>query len=199
MLKSVDLELKEKFRKCIEEIWKNDTHMVEWCMQKADNLIELSNGCIIEIEKPTIKKDFCFSHGFCGVSTEEETKNANDMAKYAKENTEYFMEKNLANINRILKDLETYNEVGIFAKYSRQATDNKLRSFVASEYGFDFEHYGYLSDIKTYNNFEVISKEDVQKIIQGYNEVKQAFIKRLNTYLKKYGMSKVRTWTFLSD
>ena len=30
-------------------------------------------------------------------------------------------------------------------------------------------------------------------------EVKKAFIKRLNTYLKKYGLSKLHTWTYLVD
>lgn len=37
------------------------------------------------------------------------------------------------------------------------------------------------------------------ELIAGYEEVKTEFIKRLNSYLKRYGMSKVETWSYLMD
>lgn len=43
------------------------------------------------------------------------------------------------------------------------------------------------------------AEEDKHLIIEGLELEKASFIKRLNTYLKRYGLSKVRTWSYLVD
>ena len=44
-----------------------------------------------------------------------------------------------------------------------------------------------------------LDKEDIQLIIDGLEIVLKNFEKRLDTYLKKYGLSKIQTWTYLVD
>ena len=43
------------------------------------------------------------------------------------------------------------------------------------------------------------TKEDLLLIIEVYKQQIENFKKRLNTYLKRYGLSKLRTWTYLVD
>ena len=44
-----------------------------------------------------------------------------------------------------------------------------------------------------------IGEADIQAIIDGLEVVKKQFEKRLNTYLKRYGLSKLNVWTYLRD
>jgi hypothetical protein len=46
---------------------------------------------------------------------------------------------------------------------------------------------------------EQLTQDEINRIIEGFQEVKKAFTKRLNTYLKRYGLTKVHSWTYLSD
>ena len=43
------------------------------------------------------------------------------------------------------------------------------------------------------------TKEDLILIIEVYKQQIENFKKRLNTYLKRYGLSKLTTWTYLVD
>ena len=47
--------------------------------------------------------------------------------------------------------------------------------------------------------FSLIGSEDVEKIIIAYEDVRSRFAKRLDTYLKRYGLSKVRSWSYWLD
>ena len=44
-----------------------------------------------------------------------------------------------------------------------------------------------------------LGNDDIQRIIVGYEEVGKRFRKRLQTYLKRYGLSKLNVWTYLRD
>jgi hypothetical protein len=42
-------------------------------------------------------------------------------------------------------------------------------------------------------------KDEIEIIISGLEEVRKAFTKRIDTYLKKYGTSKVNAWSYICD
>jgi AAA+ ATPase superfamily predicted ATPase len=44
-----------------------------------------------------------------------------------------------------------------------------------------------------------LSKEDVDILKKELQEQKKKFVKRLETYWKKFGSSKLQTWTYLVD
>ena len=44
-----------------------------------------------------------------------------------------------------------------------------------------------------------LTTEEIDIVIEAYKKARAAFEKRLNTYLKRYGMSKVETWTYWRD
>ena len=57
-------ELKEKYMNIIKaEVWQNDEHMQEYARKECEYVVELSNGNIIDIDKPRIEKKFLFRNG----------------------------------------------------------------------------------------------------------------------------------------
>lgn len=195
MLKNVNEELKNKFIECIKDAWSSEK-MQEYCIKKAENLVELSNGYIIDIEKPHIETNFCFGYGMYANYEDEELNQAEDMVKVAETSKEYFKSKNLEKIEELIKDLKQSGYVGIYRKYYSQSKDNKLVNFSI------FKDSYYMQEAKNDKrlvDFQLLSKNDIDKIIQAYEQVRQSFIKRIDTYLKKYGTSKVNAWSYLRD
>lgn len=192
-------ELKEVYREELKKVWKNDTKMVDFCVKTTGYFIE-HNGFLFDIPKPKIQTDFCFSYGYSGVATQEDMEEAGKMAEHAKKSEQYFIDKNLKEINDMIKFLKEVKEdwsVGgthryhmtIHGRYIGQTSDCKLRG-----YGLFDTFRGFPTEGERIDDEALLDK-----VIAGYEEVKEAFIKRLNTYLKRYGLTKVNTWSYLSD
>ena len=84
-------ELKPVYRKLIEQVWKDDTNMVDYCMRKVEVLSQLDNGIIFFIEKQKIEKNFCFGYSDSAYDTEDYDR-ANAMAFHARTSEQYFTE-----------------------------------------------------------------------------------------------------------
>lgn len=193
-------ELKAEYTEELAKAW-DSPRMIKYCANQAGYIIEY-NGKLYSIEKPAIHTRFCFGYGFCGVSNEEEEATANAMARKAEEDVEYFKAENLRGLDETIKQLENIaNEmrrnwvkgshprymIKTGAHYSGQTPDCKLEYFKIED---------------TFNSLGgtiCYDVEFVRALIAGYQEVKKAFEKRLNTYLKRYGLSKVESWSYLSD
>lgn len=195
-------ELKELYKEELKKVWGSDSKMVDYCIKKVAYVIEHS-GKLYEIEKPNIKKDFCFGYGFNGGSTEEEETNAFNMEEWAKTKTDYFIEENLKDVDSWLKNLNDILEnmrlnwaegshpiwmIGTDEHYYKQPSDCLLSSYSVVD-----THKG------IFNGELCFDTELLGKLIEGYETVKADFVKRLNTYLKRYGLSKLNTWTYLRD
>lgn len=187
--------LKANYKKDMEGYWikrngEIDTKMVDYCTKNAAYIVELNNGDYYVIDKPSIEKDFCYGYGYCGVSTEEDYQGAAKMAAHARTNTDYFIEKNMEPLNRWIKDLKDLGSYTVYKRtnYIRQQENCKLKAI-------QFSHTWDFSE----KDGEALTPEEIAAVIAGYEEVKKAFMKRLNTYLKRYGLSKVHSWTYLSD
>lgn len=185
-------ELKAMYQEILEnEVWQRSPDMVDYCVKKTAHIVELTNGDIIAIEKPGIETRFCFGYSDSRYDTEDYDR-ANDMADYASKSQEYFIEENMKGINQIIGQMEgtvpNSFEWRLRVPYSGQPEGSKLKSLDA--YYWSDEHA---------KQFPEISDEDLQRVIEGYKVVKASFEKRLNTYLKRYGMSKVKTWSYWQD
>ena len=179
-------ELKDIFAQHIAAYWKTP-RMIDYCIKKAAYIVELDGGELFDIDKPSIEKDFCFGYGYCGVSTQEDYNNAEEARQTAATDQDYFMRKNLEGIDQTLKALDEY-KVYKRPHYYGQAPDSKL---------YDLEYRDYYQAEP--ENGILLTPEEIERVKAGYQEVRQQFVKRLNTYLKKYGLSKLHTWTYLSD
>lgn len=192
-------ELKERYMDIVTtEIWSGSQRMIDYAKKEFCYAVELNNGDLYVIDKPRIKKDFCFGYGWNGVSTGDDADDAYSMARNARENTDYFMRENLEDLDRKIDDLKkTMVEAYKYLAYTGQKEGSKLKSYTVVKMWDNPENdpgrWERLKDV------EQLDKSEIKALIDGYEEVKKMFMKRLNTYLKKYGLSKVNSWTYLRD
>lgn len=181
-------ELKELYTKELEGYWKDES-MVKHCIKNANYIIKLDDNSMITIEKPTIKKDFCFGYHLSRYDSESYD-NANRLVDKTSEDQDYFMQENLKNIKKAIENLTSRKyEIWILSHYTGQSETSKLRTWTFKNHWDDI----------TYENSRKLTDEEIEKLIEGYKEVEKQFTKRLNTYLKKYGMTKVNTWSYWKD
>lgn len=195
-------KLKEKYMDIIcKEVWVDSVQMQEYARKKCEYVVELSNGTIIDIDKPSIETNFCFGYGMYARSTDEEIASADACAENAKTNTDYFIEENMKQITdniAILKETLTgKTEVYTFVRYDGAPDTSSLMGWKVCKIWDNPENEPWQwSNLRTVRK---LGNDDIQRIIVGYEEVGKRFRKRLQTYLKRYGLSKLNVWTYLRD
>ena len=183
-------ELKKLFNDIITDYWK-DAKMIDHCIKSTAYIVQLADGDIYSIDKPSIETHFCFGYGYCGVSTEEQYQDAHDAMHYADTHEDYFISENLKQIDGYIDSLKN-DDLRVY-KYVHYCgnCDTRYKNICFIRY--------YESPASNLKDCKEITADERQALIAGYEEVKKAFRKRLDTYLKRYGLSKIRTWTYLSD
>ena len=198
--KTLQNTLREELRTEYNTVWNGRKNMVDYCVNKTDVVVKLRGKYLFTVDKPTIETRFCFGHGFCGVSTIEEERDAINMAEHARTNEGYFFRENIKQITKKIDALNDSRYVALVRGH--YITKSNL---VDIEYFHDYdtttgridaaiERYHEKGDIAF-----LMEDEDKAIIMQAYEEAKQHFEKRLKTYLKRYGLSKVYSWSYLSD
>lgn len=195
--------LKSRFMEIIRtEVWKSSTSMQQYAEKECCyHIVELKNGDIYAYERPRIETSFCFGYGMNGLSTDDDMDGASRMAQRARTDEDYFIEENLKDIkNYIDRLVKAYNgelEAYKYAHYSGQPHGTKLKTYsVVSTWDNpenDPGRWSCLTDVEQLTQYEILT------LIQGWYKVAEMFTKRLNTYLKRYGLSKLNTWTYLRD
>lgn len=179
-----------------------DSRSVEYMKKDNDYIVELSDGKLYAIEKPRIRKDFCFRRDYNGMYCEETEKNADEMAHYARTNVNYFINKNLEPLYNELKrfdpNLITDDDDYYLNKYKW------LKPYVVGgKYGPGTEKIAYIQFVEIGEPVKPgarpATNEEIESIINGLKLVIDQFKKRLDTYLKKYGLEKLNIWTYYSD
>ena len=187
-------ELKQRYAEILAaDVWHNDQKMIDFCVKEAAYIVELEDGSILAIEKPRIKKDFFFGYSDSRYDTEDFDR-ANDMADHARKSTEYFIEQNMKDINAKIAQLEGtswdasrwVNRIRI--PYTGQPAYSKLKAIHTFR---DYDEHGKESP--------ELEGENLRRVIEGYKIVRADFEKRLQTYLKRYGLSKVKSWSYWQD
>lgn len=187
-------ELKQRYAEILAaDVWHNYQKMVDYCVKKAGYIVELEDGSILAIEKPSIEKNFCFGYSDSRYDTEDYDR-ANDMAEHASKSAEYFIKENMKGINNMIAELEGNSQRAsrwvfrIRIPYSGQPADSKLKAL-----------HTFQSWDEQAQKYPELEGENLRRVIEGYKVVKADFEKRLQTYLKRYGMSKVHAWSYWQD
>lgn len=195
-------QLKEKYMDIIRaEVWPGSESMQKYAEKETTYITELANGDIYAYKKPSIKKDFCFGYGIYGMCSKEEMNGAERMREKAENDKKYFIDKNLEDINQRISNLENV----LYGKYEAY----KYGSYTGQPHGTKLKTYSVVSEWDNPENdpgrwvklidVEKLTNDEIAELIKGWNVVKEMYIKRLNTYLKRYGLSKVNAWTYLRD
>ena len=191
--------------------------MIDYYNKECSYILTLSDGSHVIFKKPRIETSFCFGYGQYGISTDEEQKSANEMADYARENQNYLFLDFLRGFNHKIDILKAYickltNYDQWVDQYLRNGTQYELTNYEISEYkhASKFDYFK-ISSIHIYNADSIYNKidnenetvitniDDLKNILSVYEHEKAKFEKRLNAYLKKYGLSKLKTWSYLVD
>lgn len=185
----------DRYREAVAMVWETQ-NMRDYCIKKTDFLVELSDGSLYAVDKESIETSFCFGYGYCGISTEEDSDRAGRMVdKVKNDGGAYFIEKNMKGIEDTIRYAEdNAYDMFLFRAYTGQPDGCPITSYEMVRKGANGRpHYSGMLD------YRQASDEDRQKIIAGLRMEAEAFKKRLDTYLKRYGTSKLHSWSYLSD
>ena len=185
-------ELKAMYMSEIAKAW-SDKRMLDYFDKEVSSIVELSDGKLMSFSKRKIETDFCFGYGFTNTYD-----NARDTADFARQSEEYFTEKNLdkydQEINWLTDAIQFDCQVYAYRVnyYSAKEPLNLWRWITLSEHQLqEIKH-----DTERYKDLQLISIGDANLIINSIKQERTKMEKRVKTYLKKYGLSKIRTWTY---
>jgi hypothetical protein len=140
---------------------------------------------------------------------------AASMAYHAKTSAEYFKRENMAYFKRWLDELEdaknensNYRLVIYPTQYSGQSEDCNLRGFGFVKTSDVIDACGgscYLSELPgkeltvNFRACRVATFAEIDAITEAFKTAAATHEKKVDNYLKRYGMSKVDTWTYWRD
>lgn len=169
-------ELKEAWLKAGESEW-----WAGWYADRVGHIAKASDGSFLVIHKPHIETSFCF--GESGYDYDD----AVHMSIVARTNEEWFKRENLKEFRGFISALENGTTVegspaSVWLFHDRVETNAHFGPYYCRP-----------------DDAEEISAEDRAVLLALYKEAYAAFEKRLNAYLKRYGLSKIHSWTYWRD
>lgn len=175
------------------KVWGTDTHMIDYCEKQAIKVVQLNNGCLVAFDQPDIKKDFCF--GYRSACTDDYDE-AQSMASHASKSVEHFIGTNLKQAGYD-EELEKLRDPGYVIFGGVKYINGEKLYFLT--YARDCEYD--IDRVQSFFNSKLERMDNInrQLLIEANEELKAKFRKRLDSYIKRYGMSKVRTWTYWSE
>ena len=196
--------LREQFSKA----W-SDPKMINYCVDKVAAVATLPNGDIITVDKQSIETRFCF--GESGYDFDE----AAEAAQIARTSQDYFKRENMESFNKWVENLtDVLNGTGNYMltigekAYIGQPDDCKLRFITFDRITDIIEACGgsaYLEELPGKELFvngkhcRIATAEEIKIILDAYTEAAKAHEKKVDSYLKRYGTSKVHSWTYWRD
>ena len=184
--KSNQKALKEEYKELLKDVW-NDEKMIDYCLKKNELLIKTEKGYILGIEKQSIKKDFCFGYRLNSSNTDEYDA-ANRMANHVQSDADYFVAENMKKFNEYIEEFADKDNRFFFQNNYYSQKNNILKNvncvscFYPEKPGMEF-----------------ISENDRELILSAYKECAERHAKKVQTYLKRFGTSKVRSWSYWED
>ncbi len=177
---------KQEYHKMYNKGTKWDSDTFDWCVSKIGGIVELENGMLFVIDKPSVQKDFCFGYGQNGVADEKSFKSANDACDEIQKK-QGFLNANLAEFDREHNYLFLGKQL-FFFRLSRNSRCNPVNIVKISDRAYTYYHQ---------DGF--VSENDRGKICNEIGRMRDEFKKRLEAYWKRYGATKLKTWTYLVD
>ena len=174
---------KDLIKKYADINWEDDKHMNDYVVKSTFDVIELSDGTLFALSKPSIQKRFCFSDEGPAYDLYKDLHSHEDKMK------KYFFNENLKGINQDIQALEKGNcRDGIWyvGLYVQDGYTN----------GLCYRTYDHVASEP---NFKAINEKDRLEILILLRDYRASLEKRLNTWWKKYGVKGLHTWTYWAD
>lgn len=190
--------LKEKYLEIERRKWNNDEKMVKHLEKNFFNAIEVKDGLLV-FNKPYIEKWFCYSY-------DEFQPDTCDMAQRqceaVRNKFDVFLRANLKDIERWIKvlegkagigdDIRANQDIYIYDTYYDEdgAEGDRIKSWTNDTE--DEIKYRFSKNTK----YRKAEKDEIEKILEMYYEMRAYMKKRCETYWKRFGGEKLRTWTY---
>lgn len=205
-------EMLERLREASREVC-GDGKLLDYAMSKTSQAVEV-HGLLLTVERQRIEKDFCF--GYSDDSTGEDYDRAIDMVAKAYNSEDYFRAYNMRQFNEDLAMLRENLEllhgreklpeliavIYLPSKGSLTCLGFRRPSAVIEASGpvFVRELPGKeLTENPHGSRYYIPTKEELTAIIAAYEAAAQEHRKKVDNYLKRYGLSKVRAWSYWRD
>lgn len=177
----------------------NDEKMINHFKNEVGQIARLTNGGLFIVKKSRIETSFCFGY-HTDYTGHERTDAENERQRFLN-SVEAFRYENTARLEQIIEILETQTNGEEYFMMSNRVKYNGEREPLNV---YDLQLLKYYEYARKYGGFDgwkekTISDADRQIMLKAYKDELQALNKRLDTYLKKYGMKHLRTWTYWLD
>lgn len=181
-------ENKRDFFDLVSKHVKGDESYFKYFKGITAAIIRLDCGKLAYIKKPKIETQFCYAEGGQWGTMEA----ALSCCEKAENDQNHFIDSNMKDILHEIEEVK---------KDKRPGREMNLYFFELQNSGFG--EINLLSDYDidkfNYRNIIKLTDSDRQKYISALESVRDSFRKRLDTYLKRYGLSKVHAWTYYGD
>lgn len=193
-------ELIDEYLAEMRKVWGEDSRMMDYEKKRVSAVYRLSNGDLICFEKPNIETSFCFGYSDSAYDTKDYD-NANAMAHHAATSEEYFLEQNLKCYDGKIKNIEEGDEYIHICIFRKSYTSQKGLLNVFNWGCLKYWQYYEAKNIhpSSYPDLQEVNAEDRAIILNALKSERAKFEKRLKAYLKRYGLSKIKTWSYWRD
>lgn len=201
---------KETLRAEYAKVWEGNDKMINYCTNQVQAAAELDGGEIFVIGKEKIETRFCF--GESGYDFDE----AVDAARTARTSTEHLKRENMRAYDQALEQIAEAEKRGgeymavIFPKvHYNQPAECRLGSLQfrrTIEVLQDLGGCGYLDRLpgqtipaRWGGEYRVLTASEIATVREVYEAARAAHEKKVDAYIKRYGTSKVHSWTYWRD
>lgn len=197
------------------DVWPGSERMTDFCTNKVAALAELPDGDMIPVEKQKIETDFCF--GESGYDADDAAR----AAANARTNEGYFRRENMRHFNKWIDDLAEQEEIhGVDPRLPRfvmliaekpyygQPDASKLKGLTFCRDGDVLDALGGSAFVRDMpgqrvtvrgQNYRIPTRGELAAIRAAYEQAREEHGKKVDRYLKRYGLSKVNSWTYWRD
>lgn len=177
---------KQEIRERYEIVYGNSAKMVDYCTNSVFSVWKFRDG-IVPVKKEKIKTNFCFGYSDSKYDTEDYDR-ANRLVEIATENQQYFIKQNHKNAGYAAVICLLGNK-DFYAYACPRYDDN------SGIYGVYFRRVG--NSIP--QNAVLLTTEERDEYRKILAEACKAHHKKIMTYLKRYGLTKVNAWSYWQD
>lgn len=170
----------EEMRKTIYEACKLDCFLSDYLPKHASTAAYFGDKLVV-FDKPSIKTSFCYRD------------EGADLENYKNFNEQSFINENLEGCNELRfldYNQEEWNANKLYLCRAYNNTDIWHITATTKRY---IEERGRVED------YVRLTEEQEQQLQAILKEEKEKFVKRLQAYLKRYGLSKIKKWTYWAD
>lgn len=195
------MALLEEYMQEWQKVWPGDSSMLDYERKGFSGAVRLQNGGILYFKKPHIETKFCFHDEGPDYEFYKQLMDKDERLKA------YFLRQNMKDYDQDIEELSEAHEwdshEGLYIKNKRLYIQR--RSYSSQTEPLNLWTWRTIDDWEVrnrpslYPDIEPTTESDRQIILAGVRSEREKFEKRLNTYLKRYGTSKLHTWTYWAD